>query len=127
MEHLNPSESMRVFAAGEPVSVVLADGFDRLLDYRAPEGGARPGDLVEVPLGPRRLLGAVWGAGQGDCAPEKLRPVTRVLDSPPLGQAMREFLGRAADYTLTPLGVMLRLATRAPAARSSAPARRRCG
>ncbi|MFO1143631.1 MAG: primosomal protein N' [Amaricoccus sp.] len=105
---------MRVFAAGEPVSVVLADGFDRLLDYRAPEGGARPGDLVEVPLGPRRVLGAVWGAGRGDCAPEKLRPVARVLESPPLGQAMREFLGRAADYTLSPLGVMLRLATRAP-------------
>ena len=27
---------------------------------------------------------------------------------------MREFLARAADYTLTPLPVMLRLATRAP-------------
>ena len=27
---------------------------------------------------------------------------------------MREFLARAADYTLTPLPAMLRLATRAP-------------
>ncbi len=114
MEHLNPSDSMRRFAAGAPVSVVLADGFDRLLDYRAPEGGAGPGDLVEVPLGPRRVLGAIWGAGTGDCAPDKLRDVTRVLDAPQLGQAMREFLARAADYTLTPLGAMLRLATRAP-------------
>ena len=114
MEHLNPSESMRVFAPGEPVTVVLADGFDRLLDYRAPAGGAAPGDLVEVPLGPRRVLGSIWGPGQGDCDPQKLRDVTQVLDAPSLGQAMREFLARAADYTLTPLGSMLRLATRAP-------------
>ena len=93
---------------------MTAEGLDRLLDYRAPAGGARPGDLVEVPLGPRRVLGVVWGAGTGDFDAGKLRDVTRVLDAPPLAPAMREFLARAADYTLTPLPVMLRLATRAP-------------
>ena len=84
------------------------------LDYRAPAGGARPGDLVEVPLGPRRVLGLVWGEGSGGFDAAKLRDVARVLDAPPLAPAMREFLARAADYTLTPLPAMLRLATRAP-------------
>ena len=58
MEHVDPPDSARVFAPGEPVSVLTAEGFDRLLDYRAPAGGTRTGDLVEVPLGPRRVLGA---------------------------------------------------------------------
>ena len=103
MEHLNPPDSARVFAPGEPVAVVTAEGLDRLLDYRAPEAGARPGDLVEVPLGPRRVLGLVWGEGAAASTPAKLRDVPRVLDAPPLAPAMREFLARAADYTLTPL------------------------
>ncbi len=114
MEHLNPPNSSRLFAPGEALAVVVADGLDRLLDYRAPEGGARTGDLVEVPLGPRRVLACVWGEGQGGFDVAKLRDVARVLEAPPLGAAMRSFLTRAADYTLTPLSIMLRLATRAP-------------
>lgn len=113
MEHVDPPDSARVFAPGEPVSVLTAEGFDRLLDYRAPAGGTRTGDLVEVPLGPRRVLGAVWGEAEG-CEPARLRDIARVLDAPPLSEAMRTFLARAADYTLTPLTAMLRLATRAP-------------
>lgn len=107
------TESALGFAAGTPVSVLTAEGLDRRLDYRAPEGGTRVGDLVEVPLGPRRVLGAVWGEADG-CDAARLRDVARVIDAPPLSQAMREFLTRAADYTLTPLTSMLRLATRAP-------------
>jgi primosomal protein N' (replication factor Y) (superfamily II helicase) len=40
--------------------------------------------------------------------------VGRVLDVPPMRAELRSFLTRAADYTLTPLPAMLRLATRAP-------------
>jgi primosomal protein N' (replication factor Y) len=118
MEHPSPppspAEPLRFFPEGATVAVLPAEGLDRLLDYRAPPGGARPGDLVEVPLGPRRILGMVWGDPVGDVEAEKLRAVVRVLEAPPLAEAMRAFLARAADYTLTPLSVMLRLATRAP-------------
>ena len=118
MEHLNPApsaaRSAAVFPAGASVAVLTAEGLDRLLDYRAPSAGVRAGELVEVPLGPRRALGVVWGEGQGDVDPARLRDVLRVLDAPPLAAAMRSFLARAADYTLTPLSIMLRLATRAP-------------
>ena len=120
---------MRVFRAGAAVAVLTAEGLDRLLDYRAPTAGAREGELVEVPLGPRRVLGLVWGDAQGDVDEAKLRDIVRVLDAPPLAAAMRAFLARAADYTLTPLSVMLRLATRARgrAPASSARARRQSG
>ncbi|MDE3079272.1 MAG: primosomal protein N' [Paracoccaceae bacterium] len=102
------------FTEGERVAVLTAQPLDRLLDYRAPEGGCAAGAFVEVPLGPRRVMGVVWGPGQGGFDAAKLRSVARVLDAPPMREEMRLFLMRAADYTLTPLSMMLRLATRAP-------------
>ncbi|AHD01652.1 primosomal protein N' [Leisingera methylohalidivorans] len=102
------------FQAGERVGVLTTQPLDRLLDYRAPEGGCFLGAYVEVPLGPRKVLGVVWGPGAGDFDSAKLRAVIRVLDVAPMRGEMRQFLGKAADYTLTPMPAMLRLATRAP-------------
>ncbi|MEM0937719.1 MAG: primosomal protein N' [Pseudomonadota bacterium] len=103
------------FAEGDAVAVALTEPLDRLLDYRAPREGCSIGDFVEVPLGPRRVLGVVWASGGGDYDRAKLRPIARVLEAPPMAEGMRTFLMRASDYTLTPLPAMLRLATRAPA------------
>jgi primosomal protein N' (replication factor Y) (superfamily II helicase) len=96
------------------VAVLTAQPLDRLLDYKAPADGCALGAFVEVPLGPRKVLGVVWGAGQGGYDLAKVRPITRVLDLAPMRDEMRSFLQRAADYTLTPLPAMLRLCTRAP-------------
>ena len=105
---------LEFFDEGALVSVLTTEPVGRALDYRAPEGGCFLGAFVEVPLGPRRVTGVVWGAGEGGYDLAKLRPVTRVLEAAPMGEAMRTFLMRAADYTLTPMPAMLRLATRAP-------------
>ena len=102
------------FSEGERVAVLTVEPLDRLLDYRAPEGGCQTGQLVEVPLGPRRVLGLVWGSGDGDFDIAKLRSVLRVMDVPPMQAPMREFLTKVATYTLTPMSQMLRLATRSP-------------
>ena len=102
------------FHEGELVGVLTTQPLDRLLDYKAPEGGCWLGAFVEVPLGPRKVLGVVWGAGQGNFDPAKVRSVNRVLDAAPMREEMRNFLGRVADYTLSPMPAMLRLATRAP-------------
>ena len=104
----------RVFLEGQTVGVLTTEPLGRVLDYKAPEGGCGTGDFVEVPLGPRRVLGVVWGPGTGTFDAARLRAVARVLDAPAMAPAMRAFLSRAADYTLTPLPAMLRLATRAP-------------
>ncbi|MDO5529294.1 MAG: primosomal protein N' [Paracoccus sp. (in: a-proteobacteria)] len=85
-----------------------------ILDYLAPDEGVAAGALVLVPLGPRRVLGAVWGPGEGDFDIAKLRQVLRVIEAEPISDLMREFLVRAGEYTLTPLPLMLRMATRAP-------------
>ncbi|WP_424969163.1 primosomal protein N' [Dinoroseobacter sp. S76] len=102
------------FETGDLIAVLTTQPLDRTLDYKAPEGGCEIGDFLEVPLGPRKVLGVVWGPGQGGWDPAKIRAAFRVLDTPPMRDEMRAFLTRAARYTLTPLPAMLRLATRAP-------------
>ena len=97
------------------VAVLTAEPIGKPLDYRAPEGGCFLGAFVEVPLGPRRVLGVVWGAGAGGFDPARIRAILRVLDAPPMRDELRAFLMRMSDYTLTPLPAMLRLATRTPA------------
>ncbi|OWU85117.1 primosome assembly protein PriA [Oceanicola sp. 22II-s10i] len=102
------------FDEGELVAVLTTQPLDRTLDYRAPEGGCVPGAFVQVPLGPRQVLGVVWGPGKGDFDLSKIRPVSRVLNVAPMRTELRDFLEKAGTYTLTPLPAMLRLATRAP-------------
>lgn len=114
----------RVYRAGDLVGVLTTEPLGRVLDYRALPGGCGDGDFVEVPLGPRRVLGVVWGPGEGRFDPTKVREVGRVLDAAPMRAELRAFLGRAADYTLTPLPAMLRLATRAPGLGAPASVRR---
>ncbi len=102
------------FDEGMLVGVLTAQPLGRVLDYKAPEGGCFTGAFVEVPLGPRKVLGVVWGPGKGDYDIAKIRSVIRVLDAVPMREEMQIFLTRAADYTLTPMPAMLRLATRSP-------------
>lgn len=102
------------YEPGALVSVLTTQPIDRFLDYKSPEGGCVLGACVEVPLGPRKVLGVVWGPGKGDFDITRIRPVTRVLDVAPMRDELRSFLERAGEYTLTPLSAMLRLATRAP-------------
>ena len=90
---------------GEPVGV---------LDYLAPDGGVRLGQLVIVPLGPRRVMGAVWSEGLGGFDAARLRPVARLIEAEPLTPEMIAFLTRMGEYTLTAMPAMLRMATRAP-------------
>ena len=114
----------QVFQASDLVGVLTTEPLGRILDYRAPEGGCGTGDFVEVPLGPRKVLGVVWGPGAGGYDPAKIKSVARVLDAAPMRAELRAFLTRAADYTLTPHAAMLRLATRAPGLFDPAPMRR---
>ncbi len=109
-----PPSNPDFFDEGALVAVLTAQPLDRPLDYLAPEGGCHPGAFVEVPLGPRKVLGVVWGPGKGGFDLKKARSIIRVLDVAPMRDEMQDFLRRAADYTLTPMPAMLRLATRAP-------------
>ncbi|WP_455269885.1 primosomal protein N' [Rhizobium herbae] len=86
--------------------------------YAVPEGMAvEPGSIVQVPLGPRQVLGVVWdGIDDGSVDPKKLKAITRAFDCPPLAKDMRTFLDWVATYTVSPPGLVARMALRAPAA-----------
>lgn len=113
-----------VFGPGARVAVLTAEPIGRPLDYLAPEEGCAAGAFVEVPLGPRRVAGVVWGPGEGSFDRAKLRRVARVLDVPPMREELRDFLMRMARYTMTPLPAVLRLATRTPGLFDAPEARR---
>ena len=63
-----------------------ADAIDRRFTYAVPEGmDVRPGQLVEVPFGPRRLEGFVTGLSDAcDLEPGKVRPILRVAREEPV-------------------------------------------
>ena len=86
--------------------------------YAVPEGMAvEPGSIVQVPLGPRQVVGVVWdGVDDGSVDPKKLKAITQVFDCPPLARDMRTFLDWVAAYTVSPPGLVARMALRAPAA-----------
>jgi primosomal protein N' (replication factor Y) len=99
------------------VSVLLPLPLVGPYDYKVPGGAVVvPGAFVEVPLGPRRLIGVVWGAGEGGVDPKKLREMTALLDLPPMPSALRDFIDWVAGYTLAAPGAVLRMAMSVPAA-----------
>ncbi len=97
------------------VSVLLPLPLGGAYDYRLPEEVTlAPGDFVVVPLGTREVIGVVWDAKLGDVADAKLKPVVEKLDAPPLSAELRRFVEWVAQYTLTPLGAVLRMAMSVP-------------
>ena len=114
MRDLQKQQEVDYFAQGDLVAVLTTQPLDRFLDYKAPAGGVALGAFVEVPLGPRKVIGVVWGIGQGGYDLSKTRAISNVLDVAAMRPEMWVFLERVGRYTLTPLNAMLRLATRAP-------------
>ena len=90
----------------------------RAYSYSVPDDMAvEPGSIVQVPLGSRLVAGVVWDRlGEDDVDPKKLRPIAKVFDCPPLTKEMRAFVDWVSAYTLTPPGLVARMALRAPAA-----------
>src|SRR5579883_1285956 len=98
-------------------AVLLPYPFPGPFDYLVPAGrDLVPGDYVAAPLGTREVLGVVWGAGIGDVADTKLKPISERFDAPPMPESHRKFLDWVAAYTLSPLGTVLRMSLTAPRA-----------
>lgn len=99
------------------VPVLVPMPAPRPYSYAVPEGmDVAPGTIVQVPLGPRQVIGVVWdGEDDRSLDARKLRPITKVFDCPPLKPEHRRFLDWVASYTLTPPGLVARMALRAPA------------
>lgn len=109
-------DAVAPFTGGARVGVLLPVplgkmGEGQVYDYKVPDGlNVGAGDFVRVPFGPRKLVGVVWGAGQGDLAPAKLKTVIEVLPTPPMADVTRKFIDWVAGYTLSPPGQVLKMA-----------------
>ena len=111
----------------QPVSrvrVVLLTQALGPLDYRLPDGmSAKPGCVVIVPLGPRKLAGVVWDEGVFGDEPidaNRLRAVIELVECPPIGPGLRRLVDWVADYYLTSHAAVLRMVLASSAALSPA-------
>jgi len=105
------------------VSVLLPYPFSGPLDYAVPDGlSLKPGDIVQVPLSSRRVIGVVWDAPPSNAIPEaRLKPIGRILEAPPLPASMRRFVDWVAAYTLAAPGEVLAMSLKANALRAEPP------
>ena len=83
------------------------------LDYRVPDGMVIvPGSVVVAPLGPRQLIGVAWEAERlpsEEVGDNRLRPLSGLVDVPPIPAALRRLAEWTADYYLSPLASVLRM------------------
>ena len=96
------------------IPVLLPYPFAGPFDYRVPPDlHPKPGDIVLVPLNRREEVGVVWDASADDAVPpHKLKSVVGILDTPPMGDALRRFIDWIAAYTLSPPGEVMAMALR---------------
>jgi primosomal protein N' (replication factor Y) len=107
------------------VSVLLPQPLPEPFDYELPEGAEAPlGAFVVVPLGPREVIGVVWGERTAPTN-RKLRPVLEVIHAaPPLPANTRAFIERAAKYVCAPAGNLLAMTMRSREALDAPPVER---
>ncbi|MEM7043015.1 MAG: primosomal protein N', partial [Pseudomonadota bacterium] len=118
---MSTSSKKHVVPAATPaVPVLLPLPLDGAFDYAMPADAGvdlRPGDVVEVPFGPRFVIGVVWDEVPAKRAePKRLKPIRRVLQAPPLSPALLRLVKHIAETTLHPLGNALRLVLASPSA-----------
>jgi primosomal protein N' (replication factor Y) (superfamily II helicase) len=97
------------------VDVLIPVALDRAYSYRVPDDlELAPGDLVRVPLGTRECTGVVWANNTtpNPRLDNRLRDVAAKLDVRPLPVELRKFIDWVSDYTLSPRGMVVRMALR---------------
>ena len=106
------------------VNVILPTATPHGFDYTVPGNMAiAMGDIVEVTLAKKSVLGVVWSEGSGDkIDPKKLKPIVRKFETiAPFSDKMRRFIDWVTDYTLAPRGAVLKMALACPKALTHPP------
>jgi primosomal protein N' (replication factor Y) (superfamily II helicase) len=97
------------------VDVLVPVALDQTYSYRVPEGlELVPGDLVTVPLGARMATAVTWAENPkpNPRLDNRMKDVEAKLDVPPLKPELRRFIDWVSAYTLSPRGMVLRMALR---------------
>ena len=78
-------------------------------DYFAPSA-AQVSDFVAVPFGRGTARGVIWALGGASDLPDaKIKSIEARFDMPPMGEGLRSLVMWLADYTMQPLGNILKL------------------
>ena len=97
-------------------AVLLPLPLPQAYDYALPEGVVpRRGMLVRAPLGPRLVIGVVWGKPDADVPAEKVK-LAEPIAGFRLPAPLCDFIDWVARYTLSSPGAVLAQALRVPAA-----------
>ncbi len=93
--------------------LAVSEGFD----YQIAAGmRVKAGDFVYAPLGRQSRLGVVWGFGNTDLPPEKIKTILQKKSCRPLNPEMLKFVDWVAKYNCAPKGLVLRMVLRSPKA-----------
>ncbi len=104
--------------------VLIPVAVDTAYSYQAPAGlDLAEGDFVEAPLGARMTIGVVWSLRPVPAGASNLKSVAARLDLAPLKPPLREFIDWVARWTMSPRGMVLRMAARAPFSAGPEPVR----
>jgi primosomal protein N' (replication factor Y) len=103
-------ETMHTFADTQGfVNVLLPMVLDRPLTYTTSQD-VSVGQYVRVPFRNRSLTGIVWETDVPQPALKTLKPLLKIHDFPPLSPDFIAFLTWCADYTVSSMGKILKLA-----------------
>lgn len=108
---------MSQLIASDIVAVMVSVAVDGPYSYRVPHDmQVERGSIVQVPLGPRKVMGVVWGEPKDKVAHNRLRDIEQVFDTPPLTVELMQLVDWVAKYTLAQPGMVLRGVLRSPEA-----------
>lgn len=93
----------------QTVGVLLPLPFDKPFDYTA-DFKPQLGQIVEVPFGKEKQIGVVWTLdADSGLEQNKIKPILKSFDFPPLSAQMMEFIKWVAHYNMAPLGSVLKM------------------
>lgn len=91
------------------LNVLPSTGIDRAYSYKAVEP-LPVGTYVKISFGRQEVVGVVWDdEAQTDLPITKIKKIEEVYDAAPLSDAMRAYVERVAQWTMTPVGLVLKM------------------
>lgn len=91
------------------VGVLLPLPFQDVFDYTA-DDDVSLGQIVRIPFGRELQVGVVWKIGQSSkLEKSKIKPVTEVLQLPPLSPKLMKLVEFVASYNMAFLGLVLKM------------------
>jgi primosomal protein N' (replication factor Y) len=99
--------------------VLMPVALDKAYSYSVPNGmNLANGDFVEAPLGARMAVGVVWevqpALSSSRNPASNLKSIESRLDLLLLNEGLRKFIDWVARWSMSPRGMVLRMAIRAP-------------